>query len=808
MDTVSLLPANTSKDPHKKRCISSKYIHLSGVLYRMCRHQGYMIRDIERKYVTTEELWKVHGEVDQVLHEIVPQLGERATNDLIEGNLKIVVDDTVIQERDAFQAENNVIQVYPTTSTLTETISSADLQQQLYFKMKLNFQDQANDPSLWDVLKVVKITTDQLYGLDFMEQIIMIRENDKLDSFSEADFKYLNKNDIKDLYYLCQNKKVNYRETKLLNSLIRHQGYMIRDMERKYVTTEELWKVHGEVDQVLHEIVPQLGERATNDLIEGNLKIVVDDTVIQERDAFQAENNVIQVYPTTSTLTETISSADLQQQFKMKLNFQDQANDPALWDVLKWVLHQNDQPKITQLIYPSNNNNNMNEMHRKRKQLLMKMRMEATLNDMLNNQFQNAKEYAYHLEQATNFMENQIIHAEPFPEVDLEEKMNRWVRKEFKNFNEDARLSIQHWKDSWHKRVYKQNQRKVRDNPEDYFSNNRITEVVKITTDQLYGLDFMEQIIMIRENDKLDSFSEADFKYLNKNDIEDLYYLCQNKKVNYRETRRLNMDEMLAKFIDDRKRKHKEMDLFIKEFRTTNELLLKEQSNLLSELKIKEKPHDDGVKNKSSSIRERTTQPLVKPQQSSIPFLNRARKEKEEALQQIFLKNLKQLDINIPFIEALVQIPKYAKYLKILLTNKSRLEEACTETMNEKCSAVLLNKLPLKEKDHRSFTIPCQVLEKHKEAEDLAANHLSRFKNPHMEVLTEREIADKFSDEHLMVLKSKFNNDEPWYADFVNYIVGKVVLQIGPSKKERGFSRKSRLTAGKNLMHLNCARII
>ncbi|GJU68508.1 reverse transcriptase domain-containing protein [Tanacetum coccineum] len=54
-----------------------------------------------------------------------------------------------------------------------------------------------------------------------------------------------------------------------------------------------------------------------------------------------------------------------------------------------------------------------------------------------------------------------------------------------------------------------------------------------------------------------------------------------------------------------------------------------------------------------------------------------------------------------------------------------------------------------------------------------------------MEVLTKREIADKFSDEHLMVLKSKFNNDEPWYADFINYIVGKLVPQIGPLKKER-----------------------
>ncbi|GJR91044.1 reverse transcriptase domain-containing protein [Tanacetum coccineum] len=51
-----------------------------------------------------------------------------------------------------------------------------------------------------------------------------------------------------------------------------------------------------------------------------------------------------------------------------------------------------------------------------------------------------------------------------------------------------------------------------------------------------------------------------------------------------------------------------------------------------------------------------------------------------------------------------------------------------------------------------------QVLEKLKETEDLAADHLSRFKSLHMEVLTEREIADKFSDEHLMELKFKFKD--------------------------------------------------
>nr|GEV60947.1 hypothetical protein [Tanacetum cinerariifolium] len=47
------------------------------------------------------------------------------------------------------------------------------------------------------------------------------------------------------------------------------------------------------------------------------------------------------------------------------------------------------------------------------------------------------------------------------------------------------------------------------------------------------------------------------------------------------------MEEMLAKFIDEGKRKHEEMEIFIKEFRTTNELLLKERNNLLSGLKIK-----------------------------------------------------------------------------------------------------------------------------------------------------------------------------------------------------------------------------
>ncbi|GJY27841.1 hypothetical protein Tco_0403608 [Tanacetum coccineum] len=184
---------------------------------------------------------------------------------------------------------------------------------------------------------------------------------------------------------------------------------------------------------------------------------------------------------------------------------------------------------------------------------------------MLRNR--DAEEYAYHLEQSQSYMDNQIvwesrqedikrsrpyalerkyvlslhkIHIVPFPEEDLEEKINCWVRKEFKTFNKEARLSFQQWKDSRHNRIYKVNYKRVKDNSKEFFSDHKIFEVVRINTEQQHGLDFMEQLIVMRENNKPYCFSEADFKYLNKNDIEDMYFLFLNKKVSYRENKLLS----------------------------------------------------------------------------------------------------------------------------------------------------------------------------------------------------------------------------------------------------------------------------
>ncbi|XP_023742448.1 uncharacterized protein LOC111890576 [Lactuca sativa] len=105
---------------------------------------------------------------------------------------------------------------------------------------------------------------------------------------------------------------------------------------------------------------------------------------------------------------------------------------------------------------------------------------------------------------------------------------------------------------------------------------------------------------------------------------------------------------------------------------------------------------------------EQKNKPPVKPYQPPLPFLARARQEKNDVDYQKFLKHIKALQINMPFIEAVAQIPKYAKFLKELLTNIKKMEEVKKVILNENCSDAMLKKLPKKKGDPGSLTLPCQ----------------------------------------------------------------------------------------------------
>ncbi|PIN12571.1 DNA-directed DNA polymerase [Handroanthus impetiginosus] len=70
---------------------------------------------------------------------------------------------------------------------------------------------------------------------------------------------------------------------------------------------------------------------------------------------------------------------------------------------------------------------------------------------------------------------------------------------------------------------------------------------------------------------------------------------------------------------------------------------------------------------------------------------------------------LEKLHINIPFAEALEQMPSYVKFMKDILSKKRRIGDYKTVALTEECSAIIQNKLPPKLKDPGSFTIPCTI---------------------------------------------------------------------------------------------------
>lgn len=54
-------------------------------------------------------------------------------------------------------------------------------------------------------------------------------------------------------------------------------------------------------------------------------------------------------------------------------------------------------------------------------------------------------------------------------------------------------------------------------------------------------------------------------------------------------------------------------------------------------------------------------------------------------------------------------MPRYAMFLKELLTNKNKIEEVASITLSEECSGIISNKSSKKEKDPRGFIIPFTI---------------------------------------------------------------------------------------------------
>ncbi|KAM1476364.1 hypothetical protein TB2_037353 [Malus domestica] len=94
---------------------------------------------------------------------------------------------------------------------------------------------------------------------------------------------------------------------------------------------------------------------------------------------------------------------------------------------------------------------------------------------------------------------------------------------------------------------------------------------------------------------------------------------------------------------------------------------------------------------------------------SIVPFPSRFMQTKKEEAEKDILETFRKVQVNIPLLDAIKRVPRYAKFLKELCTTRKRMSTKEVVKVGENVSAILQRKLPPKCKDPGSFSIPCVI---------------------------------------------------------------------------------------------------
>ncbi|CAM8962793.1 unnamed protein product [Rhodiola kirilowii] len=95
--------------------------------------------------------------------------------------------------------------------------------------------------------------------------------------------------------------------------------------------------------------------------------------------------------------------------------------------------------------------------------------------------------------------------------------------------------------------------------------------------------------------------------------------------------------------------------------------------------------------------------------QVPLPFPVQVRAPKKYVMDREVWELFSKVEINIPLLEAIKQIPRYSKFLKELCTNRQRGTQPDQELMSRNVSAVIQRKVPPKCGDPGTYTIPCTI---------------------------------------------------------------------------------------------------
>ena len=103
----------------------------------------------------------------------------------------------------------------------------------------------------------------------------------------------------------------------------------------------------------------------------------------------------------------------------------------------------------------------------------------------------------------------------------------------------------------------------------------------------------------------------------------------------------------------------------------------------------------------------------AKPYIPKAPFPQRLQENKNKEKNEGILEVFKNVHINIPFLDAIQQVPSYAKFLKDLITIKRRKNVPKKAFLTEQVSSIIQSRIPIKYKDPGCPTVTCRIGEHH-----------------------------------------------------------------------------------------------
>jgi hypothetical protein len=146
------------------------------------------------------------------------------------------------------------------------------------------------------------------------------------------------------------------------------------------------------------------------------------------------------------------------------------------------------------------------------------------------------------------------------------------------------------------------------------------------------------------------------------------------------------------------------------EAKRSKQIKMEEEEEIEIELNIKKKHPPSQIETTTNTLKV-TPHSMNSSFKTVPPFPVSSFRLKKEDKEKEILEVFKKVELNLPLLDAIKQIPKYAKFLKELCTTKRTFKLKGHEmvSIGAVVSAIVQKNMPLKQKDPGVFTIPCVI---------------------------------------------------------------------------------------------------